>query len=90
MKTYKYRASNLKSTITFLASVSAKNCQFQRYIHTNNNIIIIIFFIRVFSECIVAFATSLIPLVTNFPEICTFIIGFIFTVWTTMRPLLAH
>ena len=27
-------------------------------------------------------ATSLIPLVTNFPEICAFIIGFSFTVWT--------
>ena len=29
-------------------------------------------------------------LVTNFPEIYTFIIGFSFTVWTKMRPLLAH
>ena len=27
-------------------------------------------------------ATSLIPLVTNFPGICAFIIGFSFTVWT--------
>ena len=27
-------------------------------------------------------ATSLIPLVTNFPEICAFIIGFSFSVWT--------
>ena len=27
-------------------------------------------------------ATSLIPLVTNFPEICAFIIGFSFTVRT--------
>ena len=27
-------------------------------------------------------ATSLIPLVTNFPEIFAFIIGFSFTVWT--------
>ena len=35
-------------------------------------------------------ATSLIPLDMNFPEICAFIIGFGFTVWTKMRPLLAH
>ena len=53
-------------------------------------IIIIIFFIWVFSECIVAIATSLIPLVTDFPEICAFMIGFSFTLWTKMRPLLAH
>ena len=26
--------------------------------------------------------TLLVPLVTNFPEICAFIIGFSFTVWT--------
>ena len=45
-------------------------------------IIIIHFFIWVFSECTEAVATSLIPLVTNFPEICAFIIGFSFTVWT--------
>ena len=32
--------------------------------------------------CSEAVATSLIPLVTNFPEICAFIIGFSFTVWT--------
>ena len=32
--------------------------------------------------CIEAVATSLIPLVTNFPEICAFIIGFSCTVWT--------
>ena len=53
-------------------------------------IIVIIFFIRVFSECTVAIATSLILLVTNFPESCAFIIGFSFTVWTKMKPLLAH
>ena len=28
--------------------------------------------------------------VTNFHEICAFTIGFSFTVWTKMRPLLAH
>ena len=37
-----------------------------------------------------AIATSLISLVTNFPEICAFIIGFSFTAWTRMRPSLAH
>ena len=35
-------------------------------------------------------ATSLISLVTNFPEICAFIFFFRFTVWTKMRPLVAH
>ena len=53
-------------------------------------IIIINFFRRVFSESTEAVAISLIPLVINFPEICAFIIGFSFTVWTKMRPLLAH
>ena len=53
-------------------------------------IIIIIFFGRVFSECTEAIATSLIQLVTNFPEICAFLIDSRFTVWTKMRPLLAH
>ena len=43
-------------------------------------IVIINFFRRVFSECTEAVATSLIPLVTNFPEIFAFIIGFSFTV----------
>ena len=42
-------------------------------------IIIIIIFSRVFSECTKAVATSLLPLVNNFPEICAFIIGFSFT-----------
>ena len=45
-------------------------------------IIIIHFFAQVFSECTGAVATSLIPLVTNFPGIRSFIIGFSFTVWT--------
>ena len=45
-------------------------------------IIIIHFFAQVFSECTEAVATSLIPLVTNFPGICSLIIGFGFTVWT--------
>ena len=45
-------------------------------------IIIINFFRRIFSECTEAVATSLYHIVTNFPEICPFIIGFSFTVWT--------
>ena len=45
-------------------------------------IIIINFFRRVFSECTEVVATSLIALVTNFPEIFAFKIGFSFTVWT--------
>ena len=45
-------------------------------------IIIIHFFAQVFSECTEAVATSLIPLVTNYPGICSLIIAFSFTVWT--------
>ena len=56
-------------------------------IHNNNFKII---FRRVFSECTEAIATSLIPLVTNFPEICAFISGFNFTGWTKMRLMLTH
>ena len=33
-------------------------------------------------ECTEAVATPLIPLLTNFHEICAFIIGFSFIVWT--------
>ena len=33
---------------------------------------------------------SLLPVLTNFPEICAVIIGFSCTVWTKMSPLLAH
>ena len=40
-------------------------------------IMIIIINFLVFSECTEAVATSLIPIVTNFPEICALIIGFI-------------
>ena len=43
-----------------------------------------------FSEYTEANATSIIPLVNNFPEVCASIIGFSFTVCTKMRPLLAH
>ena len=56
MKTCLYRASNLKSTITFLASVS---CDLFIII-----IIVIAFFKLVFSEYAEANATSLIPLDT--------------------------
>ena len=46
-------------------------------------IIIINFFTRVFSDCTEAVAIHhLYHIVTNFPEICAFIIGFSFTVWT--------
>ena len=45
-------------------------------------IVIIHFFARVSSECTEAVTTSLITLVSNFPGICAFIIGFSFTVWT--------
>ena len=46
-------------------------------------IIIINFFRRVFSECILKRSLHhLHHIVTNFPEICAFIIGFSFTVWT--------
>ena len=45
-------------------------------------IIIINFFRRVFSECTEAVVTSLIPHSYQFPEICTFMMGFSFTVWT--------
>ena len=52
-----------------------KNCHFLRFIHPERTEVV---------------ATSLIPLVNNFPEISAFIIGFSFTVLTKMRPLLAH
>ena len=63
MKTNLYRASNLKSTIIFLAFGSqflapVKNCQL---FITIIIIIIIHFFRRVFSECTEAVAISLIP-----------------------------
>ena len=94
MKTYLYRASNLKSTITFLASVSwrksvilvpAKNHCFLRFIHNNKKSIVIFinFFRRVFSERTEEITTSLIPLETSLPEKYAF--GFSYTVWTKMR-----
>ena len=53
-------------------------------------IIIIHFFIRVFSEFTKAVKTSLIPIDTILPEICAFIVGFSCTVWTKMRSLRTH
>ena len=89
MKTYLYRASNLKSTITFLGLSFIAEVNFW---HTLKivvfcdlfiiiMIILIKFFRRVFSECTEAITTSLMPLDTILPEICAFIIGFICTMW---------
>ena len=64
----------------------AKNRRFLRFIH-NNQLLQTGFSQSSYTE---ANATSLIPLDTIFPEVCAFIIGFSFTVWTKMRPLLAH
>ena len=94
MKTYVYRASNLKSTITFLPLFHSgsqflapvKNRRFLRFIF----IIIINFFRRVFSKYTEAVTTSLIPIDAILPEICTLIIGFSCTEWTKMRSVRAH
>ena len=94
MKAYLYRASNMKSTITFLVLVSYSGSQFLA--HTKNvvscNLFIILiiiitipFFGRVVLECTKAIATSHIPLDNILPEIYAFIIGFSCTVWTKMR-----
>ena len=50
-------------------------------------IVIINFFSRVFSEYTEGNATSLYQLDTILLEICAFIIGFSYTVWTIMRSL---
>ena len=76
MKTYLYRSSNLKSTITFLSLVSKRKSisgarQKLRFLR----FLIIIsqhFFKRVFSKDTETNATSLTTLDTNFPEICAF------------------
>ena len=81
MNTYLYRVSNLKSTITFLSSVSwresifwrLRNRRFLQFIHNNNNNNNNNFFRWVFSECTEAVAASLVPLETIIPEICAFI-----------------
>ena len=78
------RTSSLRQLLVF---ITRENTSLAPLAHI---IIIINFFIQVFSECTEAVSISLIPLVTNFTEIHAFIIGFSFTVWTKMRPFLAH
>ena len=93
MKIYLYRASNLKSTITFLALLHsgsqflapAKNHRFLRFIHNQHQLLQ-----AVFSEYTEAVTTSLTPIDAILPEICTFISGFSCTVCTKMRSLQAH
>ena len=93
MKTYLYRASNFKSTITFWPQfhggsqflATAKNLFFL----VIYSIIFINFFRRVFSECTEVIPTSLIPLDTIYSEECAFTIGFSCAMWTKMRSLLA-
>ena len=73
MKSYLYRASNLKSTISFFGLSFIAEVNFWRplkYIFITIIIIIINFFRQVFSEYIEANATLLIPLDTILPEIC--------------------
>ena len=77
MKTYLYRASNLKSTITFCFIAEVNFWITQKTIVSCKFFIIIIiiiqhFFRQVFSEYTGANATSLIPLDTILPEICAF------------------
>ena len=87
MKTYLYRASNLKSTRRPPKTVISCDLFIIIIIII---IIIIHFFIRVFSEFTEAVTTSLIPIDAILPEICVFIVGFSCTVWTKMRYLQAH
>ena len=92
VESIKFEVSHHFSGLSFIAEVNfwhppKKNVSCDKFIMI---IIVIYFFRRVFSECTEAIATSLIPLVTNFPEICAFIIGFSFTEWTTMRPLMVY
>ena len=96
MKTYRYRASNLKSNILFWPLfhsgsqflAPAKNSRFLRFIHIIT--IFTNFFRRVFSEYTEAVTTSLIPIDAIPPEICTFFVGFSCSVCTKMRSLWAH
>ena len=90
MKTYLYRASNLKFGLSFIAEVNLwcppktiLSCD----LFINIIIIIINFFRRVFSEYTEEIATSVIPLDIILPEICAFIIGFSCTVWTKAMSL---
>ena len=93
MKTYLYRASNLKTTITGLSFIMEVNfwCPPKTVVFCDLfKIIIINFFRRVFSEYTEAVSTSLILIDAILPEICAFIVGFSCNVWTKMRSLLAH
>ena len=94
MKTYPYRASNLKSTITFLALVHSGS-QFwhppKTIVSCDLFIIIIINFFRwVFYEYTEAVTTSLIPIDAILPKICACIVGFSCNVCTKMSSLWAH
>ena len=93
MKTYQYRASNLKSTITFLALVSIVEvhfwCPLKTVISCDLFIIIIIIFINFFrrvSPNVLKRSYITSTTITNFPVICAFIIGFT-VMWTKMRSL---
>ena len=102
MKTYRYRVSNFEVYhhffgLSFIAEVNfwcppktVVSCDLFIIIIITIIFIIINFFRWVFSEYIETNATSLVPLDTTLPEICAFIIGFSYTVWTKIRPLLAH
>ena len=92
MKTYLYRLSNLKSTITLLASVSwwksvSGDRRFLRFSHNNYNYHNHQLLQTGFLEYTEAIATSRIPLDTILHEKCAFIIGFSCTVWTKRRSL---
>ena len=97
MKTYLYRASNLKSYhqisgLCFIAEVNFWHPP-KTVVCCNLFIIIIIiiinFFRWVFSKYTEVNTTALVPLYTILPGICVFIIGFTSTVWTTTSSLQA-
>ena len=97
MKIYLYRASNLESTITFLAFVSKRKSisgarqkhRFLQFFHNNSYHNSAVLHTGL-SEDTETNSTSLIPLDTIFPEICAFKIGFSCTIWTKMRSFRAH
>ena len=76
MKTYLYRASNLKSTTTFLLLfysrsqflAPTKNCCFLRFFYNHNNFFHQFLQTGFLSEYTEANAISLIPLDTTLPE----------------------
>ena len=87
---FKFEVYHHFSGLSFIAEVNFL-CQPKIAVSCNKfiNIIIIIinFFRSVFSEYTEAMATSLIPLDIILPEICAFIFGFSYTVWTKMTSL---